>query len=151
MDSLTLTYPVKPFRGFRLIDLVGRGAFGAPRDGGKRRHLGVDLTAVPEDDLVAPISGRVELVGWAYPDADLGSLTIRGDGVSVKILYIRSPLHVGELVKAGDPIGQAQDVVAYYARKGKPGMTNHIHLELALTVDPLKYLPSVEVEEPLTA
>src|SRR3990172_8496937 len=85
MGPLVLVFPVKPFRGFRLIDPVGRGAFGAPRDNGKRRHLGVDLTAVPGDDLVAPISGRVELVGWAYPDADLGSLTIKGDGVSVKI------------------------------------------------------------------
>ena len=145
-----LTFPVKPFRGFRLIDPVGRGAFGAPRDNGKRRHLGVDLAAVPGDDLVAPISGRVELVGWAYPDADLGSLTIKGDGVSVKLLYLRSPLRIGDIVKAGDPIGQAQDVVSYYARKAKPGMTNHIHLELTITVDPLKYLPHVKAEEPLT-
>lgn len=120
--------------------------FGASRGGG-RKHLGLDLISVPGDEVVAPISGRVVKVGWAYPDADLGSLTIEGEGATFQLLYVRSLQKVGTLLTQGDVVGEAQDVAAYYARKGQNGMTNHVHGKLTLVVDPGQYLPNITVPD----
>lgn len=142
--------PVKPYRGRRGTDPAGSGVFGASRDGGKRKHMGLDLISVPGDEVVSPIYGIVTRLGWAYSDADLGSIHIEGqdqhDGVTVKMLYARGmeALKTGAKVEPGQTIGTAQDVAAHWLKKGVAGMKNHIHLEVTMQVDPGAYLPSLQ-------
>ena len=140
---------VKPYRGRRNTDPQGSGVFGASRDGGARKHLGLDLISVTGDEVVSPIYGTIVRIGWAYPDGKLGSLHIEGSGqhkgASVKLLYVKGSLHSGVDVEPGDVIGYAEDVAAYHAAKGHDGMTNHVHGELTLVVDPGQYLPSLTV------
>lgn len=132
----------------RQEDALGSGAFGAPRDGGTRIHLGRDYKANKGDDGVAPLTGIVQRLGWAYPDADLGLILIDGtgefDGVSVRLLYI----NCFDLVKSrlpvvqGQLIGKVQDVAAYYRKKhpATPELTNHVHMDLITHVDPASHM-----------
>ena len=64
--------------GIRKTDAYGCGDFGATRDGGERRHEGVDFIADAGQRLVAPISGYVTKIGFAYPgDNDLKFVEIK--------------------------------------------------------------------------
>lgn len=158
---LTIVPPVSPWRGTRGTDSWGSGVFGASRGG--RQHAGLDFVAVVGDDVVAPFTGSVVHVGIAYPGSTLGSVHIQGDaefnGWRAKLLYVRTDAGLlGRRVLAGDRIGDAQDVAAYWAEK-EPGhvgtMVNHIHLEILVTeprhIDPAICLPMNLIERPVTA
>jgi len=140
---------VRPYRGRRDTDPQGSGVFGASRDGGTRRHLGLDLVSVPGDEVVSPIFGTITRIGWAYKDGKLGSMTIEGrdqhKGATVKLLYVKASLQSGLDVDAGYIVGYAEDVAAYHEAKGHGGMTNHVHGELTMIVDPGQYLPALTV------
>jgi peptidoglycan LD-endopeptidase LytH len=58
VESHTFVFPVA---GARLTSVVGR--FGDPRDGGRRRHLGVDIAAPIGMPVLAPVAGTVERTG----------------------------------------------------------------------------------------
>jgi hypothetical protein len=153
---MKLLVPVVPYRGVRGTDSWGAGNFGASRDGGSRFHKGLDFLTVAGDDIVAPIAGRVSRLGVAYESSPkggdvLGSLWL--DGLfeyalwRVHLLYVRPEIAVGMTVAAGDALGFAQDVAAYWKWKmpEHPGeMRNHLHVELynlePLAVDPSHYL-----------
>lgn len=139
---LTLHLPTSPWRGLRGQDAAGNGAFGASRtrNGAERTHLGLDILVQPGDAILSPIDGVVTRVGKAYADGDLGSISVAGGTVEVKILYA-SGAKFRKQVKAGESIGIAQDVAAYYAAKGVTSMKPHIHMEVRLLVDPALYLP----------
>ena len=109
-------------------DVFGSGDFGASRDGGKRKHEGVDYVIAPGAPVHSPISGEVARLGYAY----------RGEGgyriveivnsetkVKARVLYVSPTVAVGDVVVAGQEIGAAQDLNARY-----PGITNHEHVEL---------------------
>ncbi|HYD74293.1 MAG TPA: peptidoglycan DD-metalloendopeptidase family protein [Candidatus Binatia bacterium] len=109
-------------------DAFGSGDFGASRDGGKRKHEGVDYVIAPGAPVHAPIAGEVARLGYAY----------RGEGgyriveivnsetkVKARVLYVAPTVEVGDVVVAGQEIGSAQDLNARY-----PGITNHVHVEL---------------------
>lgn len=141
---------VRPYRGIRGLDAYGGGGYGAPRDGGARKHLGVDLIAEPGADVVSPFTGKIVHLGFAYPNSDLRSLHIQHvSGVRVKLLYAGSYFDVGQSVYAGQHIGFAQDVASYYALKNpnvKARMTNHVHgevFEAGPSIDPTPWIRSV--------
>lgn len=145
--SLALLPPISPFRGLRSIDAFGGGGWGAPRDGGIRRHVGLDFVAAPGDPAVAPCSCTVTHVGIAYPNADLGSLHLAGTGDFVgwalRLLYVRPEIDtiVGSEFGTGGLLGTAQAVAAYWqAQHPERGrMTGHVHVELRIdgrVVDP---------------
>lgn len=149
-----IAVPVWPFRGTRGMDSWGSGNFGASRDGGAREHLGLDFLAIVGDEVRAPITGTVVQIGRAYADAELQSIHIEGDGDytgwRAKMLYVKADVGLhGRYVSAGDLVGHAQDVTAYWKAK-KPthagDMKNHVHLEVIVTeprhVDPAHLLPS---------
>jgi len=144
---MTILPWVRPWRGRRNTDKQGSGVFGAARDGGARRHLGLDLISVPDDEVVSPIFGKIVKLGWAYADGKLGSITIEGTGqhkgATVKLLYVKASLASGLEVEPGDVIGYAEDVSGYHAAKGNDGMICHVHGELTMIVDPGQYLPSL--------
>jgi peptidoglycan LD-endopeptidase LytH len=54
---------VFPVAGHGVTDVVGR--FGDPRDGGRRRHLGVDIAAPTGTPVVAPVAGIVDQVEYS--------------------------------------------------------------------------------------
>lgn len=143
----TLLWPVHPNRGVRQSDAAGNGAFGSPRDGGTRQHLGIDLISHPGDDITAPCACEVTHVGLAYAGSYLGSIHLKGwdtwGGYTFKLLYCEPEVTVGEIIRAGEILGSAQDVHAYYVAKGINGLTNHIHFEThdaTGAVDPLPLL-----------
>lgn len=150
---MTIYPPVRPWRGTRNTDSWGSGVYGASRDGGNRAHMGTDFISVPGDEVVAPFPGFIRRLGLAYAGSSMGSLHIEGDGIFEgwwgKLLYVgANKALLGRHVEAGDVIGTAQDVAAYWAAQ-KPEhvglMTNHVHLEIIVTsprnVDPTLYLP----------
>src|SRR3990167_5348112 len=103
-----LRRPVVPYRGLRGDDKYGNAAFGASRDGGERIHLGSDHVSQGGDTIISPPTGKVTLLGYAYPDTrDFRTIHIVGepphDGFSIRLLYI-SPnphIYVGRRVCAG--------------------------------------------------
>ena len=110
-------------------DDFGDGYFGASRDGGERRHAGVDYMAIAGQPVGAPISGFVSKIGYAYADnAQLRFVEIDNPalGVTARVFYIDPQVEVGQPIRLGAPIGKAQDLQPRYA-----GITEHVHLEIA--------------------
>ncbi len=131
--------------GQRGEDAYGSGAFGASRDGGRRRHAGLDLVAPVGAPIRAPISGTVTRVGHAYPgDADLQFVEITNPTTqyAARVFYVGPSRGPGAEVTAGEIIGRAQDL----GRRYPYGMTNHVHVEFTgrhgVVLDPLAVLPA---------
>ncbi len=110
-------------------DAYGEGEYGASRDGGVRRHEGVDFCAEAGQEVVAPISGYVTKIGFAYPgDQVLKFVEITNPALhyQARVFYVDPSVAVGETVAVGEPIGRARSL----QRKYPGGMTNHVHLEV---------------------
>lgn len=126
----------------RTEDAWGSGAFGAPR--GERTHRGLDIVANPGEAILSPIDGEIVREAQPYEeDERYSGVLIRGTGAwtgcEVKIFYVEGP-HAGT-VRAGDPIGRAQDLAPKYE-----GITNHVHMEVRRNgelVDPSGYVECV--------
>lgn len=117
-------------RAERSHDAYGSGQFGASRDGGERRHEGVDYVSRAGQGVFAPMSGFVTRVGWAYAgDATLRTVEITNPALNyvARVLYVSPKVEVGQAVAMGDVIGHAQDLQSKYPG----GMTNHVHLQIA--------------------
>jgi len=111
-------------------DAYGDGRFHAPRDGGARRHEGVDYVATPGQAVEAPISGYVAKIGFAYRnESTLRYVEIENPALhmTARVFYVNPDVAVGDTVAVGRPIGHAQSLARRYPR----GITNHVHLELA--------------------
>jgi murein DD-endopeptidase MepM/ murein hydrolase activator NlpD len=110
-------------------DRYGEGRFHAGRDGGRRRHEGVDYVSTPGQPVEAPISGYVAKIGFAYKnEATLRYVEIENPALhmSARVFYVNPDVAVGDTVAVGHPIGHAQSLAQRYR-----GITNHVHLELA--------------------
>ncbi len=110
-------------------DAYGEGEFGASRDGGLRRHEGVDFVARAGQPVRAPISGYVTKIGYAYSgDQTLKFVEITNPALNyaARVFYVKPNVQVGDAVAVGRPIGAARSL----QRKYPGGMTNHVHLEL---------------------
>jgi len=113
----------------RGVDAYGEGEFGASRDGGVRRHEGVDYRAQVGQPVVAPISGYVTKIGLAYAgDQSLKFVEITNPALNyaARVFYVDPSVQVGETVALGNEIGRAKNL----RRKYPLGMTNHVHLEI---------------------
>lgn len=113
----------------RVHDAYGYGAFGASRDGGSRKHEGVDYMADPGQIVAAPISGYVTKIGAAYAgDSQLQFVEIANDaiGYTARAFYVDPSVEVGDVVRLGQQIGKAHSLQSKYPG----GMTNHVHLEV---------------------
>jgi murein DD-endopeptidase MepM/ murein hydrolase activator NlpD len=141
-SRLDLARPVdNPLRG---VDAYGSGAYGAARDGGRRRHQGVDFLATPGEPVRAPIAGVVTRIGAAYAGQDrlqFVEIANAQTRYTARVLYVGATVALGSHVDAGDLIGSAQDLTVRYAL----GITNHVHLELVSNrmghLDPTMLLP----------
>jgi murein DD-endopeptidase MepM/ murein hydrolase activator NlpD len=113
----------------RGVDAYGEGEFGASRDGGARRHEGVDYTARAGQTVKAPISGYVTKIGYAYADApNLRFIEITNPAlrIAARVFYVNPKVEVGQPVAIGRPIGTAKSLQRMYPG----GMTDHVHLEI---------------------
>ena len=113
----------------RLHDAYGHGEFGARRDGGSRRHEGVDYTAKAGQDVDAPISGYVTKIGYAYagdPNLKFVEITNPALNYAARVFYVNPKVQVGDTVAIGEPIATARSL----QRKYPGGMTDHVHLEV---------------------
>ena len=110
-------------------DSYGQGEFGARRDGGVRRHEGVDYAARAGQTVVSPISGYVTKIGFAYAeDQNLKFVEITNPAlrVAARVFYVNPKVDVGQAVAMGRPLGTAKSL----QRKYPGGMTDHVHLEI---------------------
>lgn len=110
-------------------DAYGEGEFGARRDGGSRRHEGVDYMARAGQAVRAPISGYVTKIGYAYADApNLRFIEITNPAlrIAARVFYVNPKVEVGQPVAMGRPIGTAKSLQRMYPG----GMTDHVHLEI---------------------
>lgn len=113
-------------------DAYGGGQFGARRDGGSRRHQGVDFKADAGQTIAAPISGYITKIGYAYSgDQTLKFVEITNPALrfEARVFYVNPKVEVGDTVAVGHPIGTAHSL----QRKYPGGMTNHVHLEITDT------------------
>lgn len=131
----------------RGTDYFGSGAFGSTRDGGKRKHQGVDYAAAPGHRVTAPISGTVKKVGFAYKkETRLTYVEIANaeTGYSARVLYVSPAVAIGQQLAAGEMIGTVQDLSVRYA-----GITNHVHVEVrdpsGATLDTSMILPDAPI------
>jgi peptidoglycan LD-endopeptidase LytH len=131
----------------RGVDAFGSGRFGAIRDAGKRRHHGVDYVATPGAAVVAPLSGKVTRIGFAYSGPEglqYVEIVNPETHLTARVLYLAPTVAEGDLVSAGDAIGIAQDLTGRY-----PGITNHVHVEMRDAqrrwLDASQQLPSAPV------
>ena len=120
-------------------DPRGNGWYGAKR--GDNKHKGVDVVTEPGQEIFSPITGKFVRYGKVYVQTDDFDLVVlKNDIYHVKLMYVKGySFAKGERIKAGDPIGQAQDIAAYWAHPEKQDMTNHLHLEIrkhGLITDP---------------
>jgi murein DD-endopeptidase MepM/ murein hydrolase activator NlpD len=120
---------------------MGEGRFGAPRSG--HTHQGQDVMAECGTPLVAARGGTVQYAGF---EASAGNyLVIDGKGTPDDFMYAHlaepSPLHTGESVRTGQPIGivgDTGDATAchlHFEMWGPPGW-----YEGGSPFDPLPYL-----------
>jgi murein DD-endopeptidase MepM/ murein hydrolase activator NlpD len=129
-----------PILGNHEFDLGG-GRFGAPRSG--HTHQGQDTMAACGTPLVAARGGSVQYAGY---EADAGNyIVIDGKGTPNDFMYAHlaepSPLHSGETVRTGQPIGIVGDT--------GDATACHLHFEIwgapgwyqgGSPFDPLPYL-----------
>jgi hypothetical protein len=122
----------------------GQG-FGASRDGGDRKHLGIDITesnwkrgSDPRIPVVAirggVVSQRYYVGGTKY---DSGMVIDQDDGYSVRYLHMTPSVRPGQKVSAGQRIGRLVDL----------GDQTHLHIELfsgSKRLDPTDYIKTVE-------
>lgn len=120
---------------------MGAGRFGAPRSG--HTHEGQDVMAACGLPLVAARGGTVQYAG--YQSAAGNYIVIDGRGTGYDFMYAHlaepSPLHTGETVRTGQPIGIVGDT--------GDATACHLHFEMwtppgwyegGEPIDPLPYL-----------
>jgi murein DD-endopeptidase MepM/ murein hydrolase activator NlpD len=113
----------------RRVDAYGDGEFGASRDGGVRKHEGVDFIARAGQRVVAPISGFVTKIGFAYAeDSNLKFVEITNPALryAARVFYVDPDVEVGQAVRLGQRIGAHHTLESKYPG----GMTDHVHLEI---------------------
>ncbi len=120
---------------------LGAGRFGAPRAG--HTHQGQDVLAACGTPLVAARGGRVQFAGFQAAAGNY--IVIDGKGTGNDFMYAHlaepSPLHTGDVVRTGQPIGvvgETGDATAchlHFEMWGPPGW-----YEGGSPFDPLPYL-----------
>jgi murein DD-endopeptidase MepM/ murein hydrolase activator NlpD len=114
-------------KGVRGHDAFGEGEFGASRDGGGRRHEGVDYIASAGQRVKAPMSGYVTKIGYAYAGDSHRFVEISNPALKfeARVFYVDPSVKVGQAVHIGDAIGTMNTLQHRYA-----GITDHVHLEM---------------------
>lgn len=141
---MTLLSPTdRPARG---RDRYGSGAYGASRGGGRRRHEGLDLIAVPGQVVWAPAACRFVRESRPYGDGKAGDSGVLLAGLDdwagwdFYLWYITVSRQVREqtALHRKQPIGFAVSLQSRY-----DGITDHVHFGLrrsGVWMDPTPYI-----------
>ena len=116
-------------------DAGGAGYYGAPRTKTsvtgqvtKYKHLGVDYSCDPGQDIFMPATGLILRIANPYVNSPYRGLLIDTKRVRFKMFYVDPDMNlIGKVVKIGLVIGTAQDISLQYPGKG---VTPHIHIEV---------------------
>jgi murein DD-endopeptidase MepM/ murein hydrolase activator NlpD len=111
------------------VDASGDGHFGSSRDGGSRRHNGVDLLVNKGQQIFAPFDGIITKQAYPYSDDRkfTGIHLTSPTGVKMKVFYMLPTAGIiGKSVKKGDVVGTAQAISEKYG----PPMQDHVHVEI---------------------
>lgn len=113
----------------------GDGAFGARRDGGSRFHTGRDYIVIPGEEVYSMIGGKVEKYERPYAHHPFWrGVQIANHMFRLEMWYMDPTTVVvpGQIVKAGDLVGYAQNISLKYPPNKDGAMTPHIHVRLTL-------------------
>ena len=128
----------------RGYDGWGSGHYGAPRNGGRRKHRGCDYVNHVNEAITAIEAGTVSKIGRPYSPKSAKKRHFRYIEISYapnirhRYFYVESLVQIGDSVEKGQIIGWAQDLNEVY-----PGITQHYHLEIIKNgrrIDPCGYL-----------
>lgn len=128
-----------------LIPVVGvtpdnlQNTYGAPRDGGRRRHRGIDIMAPRGTRVVAVADGEISYVG-TQSKAGRSVWLVTDAGVSFFYAHLdrwASGLKEGRKVRKGETIGYVGD--SGNARRSSPHLHFTIHRD-SEAVNPYPYL-----------
>jgi murein DD-endopeptidase MepM/ murein hydrolase activator NlpD len=129
---------------------IGSG-FGAPRDGGRRRHHGVDIFAPRHTFITAPSDGRVLRAG----EQRVGGRTIwiRDEKRNLTLYFAHLQAHKVEqnaIVKKGQVIGTVGNTGN--ARTTPPHLHFAIYIRGSGPVDPVNFITRTnDIPRPITA
>lgn len=139
---------IAPIRG---TDQHGSGAFGASRDGGTRKHNGVDIACIKGTTVLSPITGNVTKFGYPYDPKDPRKGHLRyvevtsPKGNKHRFHYVLPKVDVGAKVNIGDVLGLTQGLTGIYI-----GITDHFHYEVidpwGAFIDPTQWVTSGKYE-----
>mgnify|MGYP003418325317 FL=1 len=125
-----INFPRAFFKGkknkLRACDAGGCGYFGAPRK--DHIHKGIDIVCTPGTTVISPVDGVITRSFLPYAnDNNYNGVEIATVDNKIKIMYMLPYFEkIGTTVKAGDPIGVAQDI----SKKYTSAVTPHLHVEL---------------------
>ena len=89
----------------------------------------MDFDARAGQAIRAPISGFVSKIGMAYADNELlkfVEITNPALHYVTRVFYVDPAVIEGQAVRLGEQVGRAHSLQSRY-----PGITNHVHLEIA--------------------
>lgn len=136
-------HPTDPFKA----STEAAGQFNAPRDGGARRHIGLDTWGYRGMPILAIAGGRVSGGDWNSTSADphgWGNHVVidHGNGVSSRCAHFegRPTVDMGNEVVQGQTIGHMGN-----SQRGaqNPSMGVHLHFEILVNgayISPLAFL-----------
>lgn len=138
---------IKSLAPVRGQDRQGSGAWHASRDGGKRKHNGVDFAVAKYSTVLNGVKGTVTKIGYPYNPSDKKKGHLRyieittDDKIAVRYFYVQpeKTIEVGQTICPGEKLGACQDLESIY-----PGMTNHVHLSVKFAD---RYMNPLECED----
>jgi peptidoglycan LD-endopeptidase LytH len=104
---------------------IGQG-WGAPRDGGQRRHQGIDLLAPAGTSLVAVASGHI--IRLSNRDRGRGGISLWLRDARGTAYYYAHNQH--NLVRLGQPVRAGQLVARVGATGNAKGGPPHLHFQI---------------------
>lgn len=144
-DKMQKFKPVSSPLKRRKCDTGGCGHFGAHRSAHPDKpHQGQDFLIAPGAAVFAPISGKIRIAQPYATDNRFGGVEIKGNVYAVKVFYFSPTVSGGDIVKAGDLIGYAQNLGIKYGSV----VPNHLHVEVrraGMVTDPSPYFPKDSV------
>lgn len=119
-------------------DAYGAGHYGAARDGGARRHNGIDIVAQPGQPIVSPVDGTIirtdidPYSGVPSKAKKLLGVAIKTENQeTVRMLYVTPHVTIGQRVAGGQTVlGTVQILSRVYPPKNRGRMTNHILMDI---------------------
>lgn len=132
--DLTATERLYPLSGFRADAIISR--FGDSRDGGGRRHEGIDIRAPKGTPILAPFAGRVIASGQRSRSGNMVVLLAEDGRTELFFAHMQDrDVERGQRVHAGQRLGTVGDT------GNARGTVPHLHFEVRIEAGPVDPYP----------